>query len=203
VLVRERLCWACLWQNDLAGAELHGNLALKGVRILGNRYPFRAGVLAAVARVYQMQGRWDKAAPLIDELQATNHAGDTALALELRGRALLAAKKYAQAEESLRESVKMYAWPAIFSGAQRALGASLLGQKKYKGAEPLLLKGYEALKKWLEMPRNAPTPLGRLQQVETLEWLVQLYDDWGKPDEAAKWRKELKAVRRLAKAGKP
>jgi len=26
---------------------------------------------------------------------------------------------------------------------------------------------------------------------DALERLVQLYDAWGKPDEAAKWRKEL------------
>jgi hypothetical protein len=28
-----------------------------------------------------------------------------------------------------------------------------------------------------------------------LERLVQLYDAWGKPDEAARWRQELEAAR--------
>jgi serine/threonine protein kinase len=204
VLVRALLCWAYFCQNDLAAAELHGNEALKGVRILGDRYPFRADVIARVARVYQMQGRWDKAVPLIDELQPI---GASASALELRGRALLAEKKYAQAEGPLRESMKMNASEPLrsvpFFFAQRELGASLLGQKRYADAEPLLVKNYES-SKWLsERPRRDPWPSERRLQVETLEWLVQLYDDWGKPDEAAKWRKELEAVRRLAGGGQP
>jgi serine/threonine protein kinase len=197
VLIRERLFWAYLSQNDLAGAELHGNEALKGVRILGGRYPFRATVIAGVARVHQMQGRWDKAAPLIDELQAI---GQTASALELRGRALLAEKKYAEAEKPLRESMKINeSRPLAFREylfAQRELGATLLGQKKYAEAEPLLVKNYESLKGWSERPGRDPSPLERLNQVETLEWLVQLYEDWGDhADDAAKWRKELEALR--------
>jgi tetratricopeptide (TPR) repeat protein len=204
VLVRHRLFFTYFFRNDLAGAEVVGKKALKGIRILGKRYPFGTELIANLARVYQMQGRLDKAAPLIDELQAS---GQSAYALELRGQALLAAKKYAEAEKPLRESMKMNASGPIltleFYIAQRGLGASLLGQKKYAAAEPLLVKNYETFKKWSEIMRQDPTPLRRLLQVETLKWLVQLYDDWGKPDKAAKWRKELKAVRRLAKGGKP
>jgi serine/threonine protein kinase len=201
VLVRQRLCEASLWQNDLAGAELHGNEALKGVRILGDRYAFRADVIADLARVYQMQGRWDKAAPLIDELQAT---GATAIALELRGRALLAEKKYAEAEEPLRESMKMNASNRLavveYYFAQRELGASLLGQKRYADAEPLLVESYDTWKKFSEMFGRDPIPLERLLQVETLEQLVQLYEEWGDhAEDAAKWRKELEAAKEAAK----
>jgi tetratricopeptide (TPR) repeat protein len=197
VLARHRLFFAYLFQNDLAGAEVVGNQALKGIRVLGNRYPFGAELIANLARVYQMQGRWAKAAPLIDELLAT---GGSAHALELRGRALLAEKKYAQAEEPLRESVKLnprwWIAPGEPPGSQRALGACLLGQKKYADAEPLLVEGYETLKKQLELRGNYRTPHQRLLQVETLEWLVHLYEEWGgHADDAAKWRKELEALR--------
>jgi hypothetical protein len=33
--------------------------------------------------------------------------------------------------------------------------------------------------------------------------LMQLYDEWDKPDEAAKWRTELEAARKLAASQKP
>jgi serine/threonine protein kinase/tetratricopeptide (TPR) repeat protein len=69
------------------------------------------------------------------------------------------------------------------------LGGALLAQKKYAEAEPLLVRGYEGLKKHeADIPsylKGCPT--------EALERLVQLYDAWKKPDEAARWRKELKA----------
>src|SRR5262249_26939872 len=104
--------------------------------------------------------------------------------------------------ESLNTKTEWWLMPGEFSRTQRTLGACLLGQKKYDKAEPLLVEGYKSLKYW-ETVRFAPTPFYRWRQVETLEWLVQLYDEWGKPDEAAMWRKELEAVRRLATGGKP
>ena len=67
------------------------------------------------------------------------------------------------------------------------LGGSLLGQKNYSGAEPLLLAGYEGMK-----AREAKIPpQGKVRLTEALERLVQLYDAWGKPDQAAVWRNKL------------
>jgi eukaryotic-like serine/threonine-protein kinase len=64
------------------------------------------------------------------------------------------------------------------------LGGSLLGQKQYAAAEPLLLAGYEGMKQ-----RAADIPkLGQARLSEALDRLVELYDAWGKKDEAAKWR---------------
>ena len=37
------------------------------------------------------------------------------------------------------------------------------------------------------------------RRLEALERLAQLYDAWGEPDEAAKWRTELEAVQSAAK----
>jgi hypothetical protein len=67
------------------------------------------------------------------------------------------------------------------------LGGSLLGQQKYADAEPLLLRGYDGMKK----REGKIPPQGKLRPTEALERLVQLYDAQGKPDEVAKWRKEL------------
>jgi hypothetical protein len=70
--------------------------------------------------------------------------------------------------------------------AQSMLGGSLLGQKQYAEAEPLLLKGYEGLKQWEKAmePRDAP------RVPEALDRLIDLYTARNKPDEVKKWREE-------------
>jgi tetratricopeptide (TPR) repeat protein len=61
-------------------------------------------------------------------------------------------------------------------------GKILLDAKAYADAEPLLLEAYRGLEKCTAQDV-------RLRDV--LEQLVKLYDAWGKPQEAAKWRKKL------------
>jgi hypothetical protein len=69
------------------------------------------------------------------------------------------------------------------------LGGALNGQKKRAEAEPLMVQGYEGMKQ-----RAAQIPLnGKPRLAEALERLVQLYDAWGKPDKAARWRSELES----------
>ena len=75
------------------------------------------------------------------------------------------------------------------------LGGSLLGQKKYAEAEPLLLAGYEGMK---QREEKIP-PQGKIRLTEAIERLVQLYDAWGQKDKADEWRKKLPA----AKSAKP
>jgi tetratricopeptide (TPR) repeat protein len=75
--------------------------------------------------------------------------------------------------------------------ARSLLGAALLGQKKYADAEPLLVRGYQGMK-----ARQAKGPSeGKARLLEALGRLVQLYDAWEKKAEAAKWRKELEAMK--------
>ena len=69
-----------------------------------------------------------------------------------------------------------------------ALASNLLKQQKYADAEPLLLKSYEGMKK---REANIVTEDRDLPPPEALKWLVQLYDAWDKPEEAAKWRAAL------------
>jgi tetratricopeptide (TPR) repeat protein len=103
----------------------------------------------------------------------------------------LAQKKYVEAEPVLRECLAIRtelapdAWNRF--NTQSWLGEALLGQKKYAEAEPLLTAGYEGLKQ-----REATIPLESMSRLPmALERLVLLYEAWGKPDEAAKWRHEL------------
>jgi hypothetical protein len=65
-------------------------------------------------------------------------------------------------------------------------------------AEPPLVHGYQGLKNKTGTnggPNRQAAP-SRRRLTEALERLVQLYDAWGKPDEAAKWRQELEAVQK-------
>ena len=201
VLVRHRLFFTYFFQNDLEQAEMYGSEALRGIRILGNRYAFSAELVANLARVYQMRGRLDQVTPLVDELLA---GGESSYALELRGRVLLAEKKYAEAEQPLRESMRLNASNPMraldYHLAHHELGASLLGQKKYADAAAVLAENHVIVKKMSERLGRDLTPGLRRLQVETLEWLVQLYEEWnGHAHDAAKWRKELSAAKEGAK----
>ena len=71
-------------------------------------------------------------------------------------------------------------------------GQALMEVKAYADAEPLLLDTYRGLKRGAD---NARTP-SHDQQVplrDAVARLVQLYEAWDKPYEAARWRKELEA----------
>jgi serine/threonine protein kinase len=116
---------------------------------------------------------------------------DLAEALFGLGRALLQQKMYAEAEPAARECLVICAeklrdgWSHF--AAQSVLGGSLLGQKKYAEAKPLLLQSYEGLKQ-----REAKIPANHKQVLtDTLERLVELYEAWGKPEQAEAWRKQL------------
>ena len=68
---------------------------------------------------------------------------------------------------------------------QSLLGASLLGQGKFAEAEPLLIAGYEGLKKLspaISVDANLP---------QAGERIVQLYAAWEKPTKADEWRRQL------------
>jgi hypothetical protein len=66
----------------------------------------------------------------------------------------------------------------------------LLGQKRYADAEPLLVEACQGLER-----RQAEEPTSERSRalIRAGKLLVQLYEDWGKPDEAAKWREKLNA----------
>jgi len=67
------------------------------------------------------------------------------------------------------------------------LGASLAGQKKYAEAEPPLLEGYKGMfarKDLIAVP-------DRYHLDRAHEWLVHLYQAWGKPEKSAEWKKNL------------
>jgi tetratricopeptide (TPR) repeat protein len=150
-----------------------------------------------LAVLYRARGRYDDAEPLFKRLleryrqQFGADDSRTAGAMAELGSNLLQQKKYTGAEPVLREclAIREKNQPDIWTtfDTKSLLGGTLLGQSKYAEAEPLLLQGYEGMKQ----RETKLAPEGKVRQTQALERLVQLYDAWGKKDEAAKWRKEL------------
>ena len=112
-------------------------------------------------------------------------------ALSLRALLLINNGSFAEAEPlarkclALREKMIPDDWRTF--NARSLLGASLLGQKKYAEAEPLLLSGYEGLKQ----REDKIPPAGRIRPQEALQRLVRLYEETDRPGLAAEREKEL------------
>jgi tetratricopeptide (TPR) repeat protein len=104
---------------------------------------------------------------------------------------LLNQMKFLDADAVLREclAVRQKAqadhWTTF--NAQSMVGGALLGQGKYAEAEPLLIQGHAGM---AEREHAIPVK-SKVRLIESLERLVELYEAWGKPDEAARWRAEL------------
>jgi Flp pilus assembly protein TadD len=126
--------------------------------------------------------------------QSSSPYRDDGLLAEMAS-ALLARGKYAEAEPFARACL---AWREkefpddwrTFS-ACALLGGSLLGQKKYREAEPLLLSGYEGMKQREEM---VPVE-SKFRLAETMRRLVLLYEASAPANEASKWRKREAVAR--------
>jgi hypothetical protein len=125
--------------------------------------------------------------------------------VKLAGRAytLLSEGKFAEAEPSARECLTLQelldpdGWRTCH--ARSLFGGSLLGQKKYAEAEPLLVSGYEGMVKRVD---KIPT-VGILHPTEGLQRLVKLYEETGRPDQAAAWKQKLAEFEKLEAEKKP
>ncbi len=99
--------------------------------------------------------------------------------------------KFAEAEGLARECVALREreipddWRTF--NARSMLGGALLGQKNYAEAEPLLRSGYKGMK---QREGQIP-PIGKPRLKEVLQRLVQLYEETGRLDQAAEWRRKL------------
>jgi serine/threonine protein kinase len=103
----------------------------------------------------------------------------------------------AAAEEALRDGLKtlqanLPAGHPELAAAQVRLAAVLADQQRHADAESLLLAAHESLK---AHPQAAASDFLKERRADAADRLARLYDAWGKPDEAAKWRKELEATK--------
>jgi uncharacterized protein HemY len=191
-----------LQTNRHAEAEQHAAKAYRIWQAIGELNPMRIWSQAVLAEVYIVQGRETEARPLLQEFrEKAQQQQDRPAPFNIRmtcelGEVLLERRDFAQAEPFLRLYLAMAkkklpdSWRQ--SDAVSALGACLLGQKKYADAESLLEQGYAGLRQYEE---TIPARFQRARLTEALERLVLFYDETGKPDKGAQWRRELKAVK--------
>jgi tetratricopeptide (TPR) repeat protein len=109
------------------------------------------------------------------------------------GYTLFRQHKYAEAEAALNEAAGFFDRPSRSEGEIRynwegVLGASLVAQKKHAEAEPRLLACYKGRIEPLGPPS---TEVVLFTRQDAVEWLVRLYEEWDRPDDAKKWRSKL------------
>ena len=179
-----------------AGAEARYQQALEiERRALGPENTSTLRTLSALGDLSFRQGRYPAAEAFAAQALAGLRHGlgpenpDTmdaasSLALILHAEGKLAGSEALAREAAAFDRLKRPEdWQRFF--AESLLGAILAGQKKHAEAEPLLLAGYQGLA--ARRARIAAADSIHLERA--LDWLVALYQDWGKPAKAAEWRR--------------
>jgi tetratricopeptide (TPR) repeat protein len=167
-------------------------------RVLGEKHADTLVSVNGMALLYLDQKRYAEAEALFERVLDARHQvlglehPDTVAVLDSLGRLRLEQQRYADAEVVLRPALdsKKKKSPDTWNryNTEAMLGASLAGQGRYSEAEKLLLTGYEGLRK---RESTIPSPdRSAVQHAE--ERIVRLYQDWGKPEEAAEWREKLR-----------
>lgn len=165
-------------------------------RALGPENRITLGIQGHLALAYQRQGKFALAeanlAQALAVLQRTPGSDDAdkmGAAAEL-ALAYVSQRKFAESEPLAREAFEfdLKKQPEDWQRfrAESLLGASLAGQKKYAEAEPLLLEGCQGMT--ARKDRIGVQDWYHLDRAH--EWLVKLYQDWGKPEKAAEWKKK-------------
>jgi hypothetical protein len=178
-------------------------------RTLGFGHDTTRAIIANLAILHRKQGAPHRTEPVLRDFVAylRDHPGpqskDYAKQLGLLAKNLLDQQKYAETEAFARACLTIRAknspdeWTTF--DAQSVVGAALLGRQEYAEAEPFLVAGYDGMaQRQAKIPPNA-----KVRLTDALDRLVHLYDAWGKPEEAAKWRKELEAARAAGRPEKP
>ena len=165
---------------------------------LGALHPSAIQVQNNLIRAYEAAERFGDAEPIYRALanaagrRQPRDDGEYAGALAGLGSNLLEQEEYDEAVLLLREclEIRKATQPKDWrtTNTRSMLGAALAGLGKFDEAEPLLLEGQQGL---AERSAAIPAAIRDLRQREAVERLVRLYEDWGKPEEAARWRREL------------
>ena len=188
-------------QPDRAASVYEQALARRRVKLPADHPDVLANIHTLAAR-YEALTQYAKAESLRRE--AVEKTGklpggpspQAADALHALGVNLLQQRKWADAEAvfqnclAIRERKQPDDWRTF--SARTQVGIALLRQEKYADAEPLLRTGYEGMR---QRAAKIPAPGKARRLAAAVEPLVELYDAWGKRDQADEWRKKLEAHR--------
>jgi len=163
-------------------------------RTLGEDHPYTLTAMNNLAVLYKTQGRDAEAEPLFREdlrisrrVMGEDHP-DTLISMGNLGELYFHMGRLAEAEPLLAEAVagvRSSALPhehVVTGYTIRKHGACLAAMGRYQEAEQLLLEAHETLVAAV----GAADPEVRLASRN----LVALYDAWGRPEEAARWKEE-------------
>ena len=187
-------------QGRNAQAEaLYANVLDVQRRVLGEEHPDTINTLSNLASVYVKEDRNAEAEPLLVKAEEVRRRvlgeqhPDTLRSMSSVGSIYVRVGKYDQAESVLRSALSIYqkvfpdSWERY--NCESLLGASLIGQKKYDEAEPVVTSSYMAISQ-----RKATIPAARTSALdEAGERIIQLYRSWRKPEKAAEWTNALRS----------
>jgi hypothetical protein len=182
-------------QGMLAEAEPLYRQALEMQRgTLGDEHPYTLASMGALVLLLRAQGELVEAEVLARRLLAIRRKTlphddtDVAGSLIFLGSVLTDSGKPREAEPMLRESLNilregLHEGHWLTADSQSVLGGCLLALGRHEEAKPLLIQGYAQL--------NAEFGAAHELTQEAIQRLVDLYDDWGKPEQAARWRTKV------------
>jgi non-specific serine/threonine protein kinase/serine/threonine-protein kinase len=188
-------------EKDYAKAEeLYKEVLDARRRTSGENHPDAFMTMTQLGGVYRREGKYEQAVALFSRaydgqrrLLGAEHP-DTLDTLIAMARVRLLQKRYPEAETVLRGALPSYrkalgdAWTRY--RCESMLGASLLGQRKFSDAEPLLISGYSGMHE-----RRAAIPaFSRTDLEEASQNLLALYSDWHKKDKLTEWRARIGEV---------
>lgn len=173
-------------------AETFGRRSLDvRTRVLGAEHPDTLLAMNGLAYLYCAQERFADAEPLaaqaaeVQKRTVGAEHEETLNAEDTLGVVLIGLGRYADAEPMFRRIVTVASerygadhWLLPYARAHR--GVCLVELRQYADAEPPLLAAYPHL-----------APLQDADTAQTLEYLVKLYADWGKPEQAVEWEEKL------------
>jgi serine/threonine protein kinase len=164
---------------------------------LGPDHPDTLESRAAVASAYESLGRWAEAEMLYRDVLARRRKAvpsDSPLVtadLAALARNLLVQSRWSEAEALVRQvpakrqNVTSDDWNQY--EAISLLGGALLGQGRHAEAERFVVAGHKGMSAREE---RMPVPQ-RTRLREAAERVVQLYESWGRPDQASAWKAKV------------
>lgn len=152
-----------------------------------------ANVLAGIGETEQAEEELRKALATLKSTRPENHH-DTAKTIVWLAWILMKRDKAADAEPLLHQAINMlkttlppgHSWIAL---AENTLGACLTQLNRYEEAETYLLDSWQVIEAQYDSTHE--------YTVKALSRLCELYDAWGKPEEAAEWRSYVPAEEEL------
>jgi tetratricopeptide (TPR) repeat protein len=166
---------------------------------LGPDHPDTVGAMNSLGMAYLAAGRLADSRPLLETALkhckarlGPEHPHTLDLMNNLGG-CLLQMKQFGAAAELLRDcfAIRLRKAPDDWYTfrTQLMLGLALAGRKQYAEAEEELRGAYDGL-----LARREQMPVPRRSHIpETARALVELYDAWGKKEQAEQWRRKLRA----------